>query len=152
MRGCSRIQLGATIAIFTTAIFAPASVSLVEAAEAATSPALVLPKLDPLHGKALFASKGCVVCHSINGVGGIDAAPLDASEMDEAGNPFEFFARMLAGMEPMLDMQEDRLGHTIDLDATELGDLVAFIHDADTQRSFSMDSVPVEFQELIEED
>jgi len=122
------------------------------AVAAGASPGVVLPAMDAAHGKAVFAAKGCVVCHSINGIGGEDAAPLDAADMDPAGNPFVFFSRMLAGMKPMLDMQEDELGHLVELDATELGDLVAFIHDSAAQKSFSRDDIPADVQKLMERD
>jgi hypothetical protein len=92
-----------------------------------------------------------VVCHSINGVGGSDAAPLDASSMDPSGNPFEFFARMLTAMTPMIAMQEDRLGHQVELDGEELGNLVAFIHDESAQKSFSIEEVPEDMQELMDD-
>jgi cytochrome c len=58
------------------------------------STGLVLPRMDPVQGRALFASKGCVVCHSINGVGGTDAPMLDAEFMDLPMNPFEFAASL----------------------------------------------------------
>jgi hypothetical protein len=139
-------------AVALAAIFIPGSFAAGEAAGAEAAPGLTLPKLDAEHGSVLFAEKGCVVCHSVNGIGGINAAPLDASEMDPAGNPFEFFARMLAGMAPMLEMQDERLGHQIELDATELGDIVAFIHNGAVQKSFSLDGVPEDFQKLMEDD
>ena len=34
---------------------------------------LVLPKMDSKRGRELYVNKGCVACHSINGVGGADA-------------------------------------------------------------------------------
>ncbi len=113
---------------------------------------LALPATNAHNGKSLFASKGCVVCHSVNGVGGSDGAPLDAGTMDENGNAFEFFARMLAGMQPMVAMQERRLGHQIDLTADELGDIVAFVHDAAEQLTFSENDIPKEIKELMEDD
>ncbi len=39
---------------------------------------LTMPHMDPALGRKLFASKGCVACHAINGVGGHDAVALDA--------------------------------------------------------------------------
>jgi cytochrome c len=101
-------------------------------------------------GKVLFASKGCVVCHSINGVGGTDAAALDASTMDPAMNPFEFFARMWLGAEPMIAMQAERMGQQMELTAEELGDIVAFIHDETMQKTFSNKDIPEDVEELME--
>jgi cytochrome c len=58
------------------------------------SPGLMMPQMDPENGRALFASKGCVVCHSVNGIGGEDARMLGAEFMEGPMNPFEFAARM----------------------------------------------------------
>jgi len=126
--------------------------SVAKAANTSATTGLVLPKMNPEHGKELFATKACVVCHSINGVGGTNAAPLDASTMDPARNPFEFFARMLVGMTPMLTMQKDRLGQEVELTAEELADIVAFIHDEATQKSFSSKNIPEKMKRLMERD
>jgi len=106
--------------------------------------------MDLQRGKELFASKGCVVCHSINGVGGTDAAALDASTMDPAMNPFEFFARMWQGTKPMIAMQEERMEQQVDLTAEELADIVAFIHDGAMQKSFSKTEIPESIERLME--
>ena len=111
---------------------------------------LVLPKMDSKRGRELFVSKGCVVCHAINGVGGEDAAPLDASTMDPAMNPFEFFARMWQGTKPMIAMQEDRMQQQVEMTAGELADIVAFIHDGAMQKSFSKTEIPESIEHLME--
>lgn len=126
-------------------------------AEAATtgtlvSPGLVLPRMNPQNGKTLFASKGCVVCHSINGIGGTDAAALDATTMDRAMNPFEFFAKMWGGAEAMIMMQNNELGHQIEFTGDELADIVAFVHHRNVQRTFSEKDIPDEIKELMEGD
>lgn len=79
------------------------------------APGLEMPAMDPARGRQLFASKGCVVCHSVNGVGGKDAPPLDASTMAPRMNPFEFAAKMWRGAEPMIYMQREELGEQIEL-------------------------------------
>lgn len=114
------------------------------------SSGLVLPKMDSQRGRELYVSKGCVVCHSINGAGGTEAAPLDAATMDPAMNPFEFFARMWLGSKPMIAMQEDRMGQQSEFTAQELGDIVAFIHDPAMQKSFSAAEIPDNIEDLIE--
>lgn len=114
------------------------------------SSGLVLPRMDSKRGRELFVSKGCVVCHAINGVGGEDAAPLDASTMDPAMNPFEFFARMWQGTKPMIAMQENRMEQQVELTAEELADIVAFIHDGAMQKSFSKTEIPKNIEHLIE--
>ena len=66
---------------------------------------LAFPVMDPANGRKLFGSKGCVVCHSINNIGGEDAPKLDAATMQPMMNPFEFAARMWHGAEAMVAMQ-----------------------------------------------
>ncbi len=113
---------------------------------------ITLPPMDAQNGRALYVSKKCVVCHAINDVGGGDAAPLDAANMDETANPFEFFARMWLGSGPMIAMQEDRMGEQAELTAKELGDIVAFIHDAEMQKTFSDAEIPDAIEDLMQSD
>ena len=113
------------------------------------SAGLMMPTMNAARGRELFASKGCVVCHSINGVGGEDAPILDAEFMDEVMNPFEFAARMWRGAGAMVALQEDELGGQIDLTGEELADIIAFVHDAAEQTRFSMADVPEEIEELM---
>ncbi len=103
---------------------------------------LMLPAMNAQEGRALFASKGCVVCHSINGVGGTDAAMLDAEFMDSPMNPFDFVARMWRGAETMVEMQRDELGYVIELDGQELAAIIAFVHDPAEQANFSEQDIP----------
>lgn len=116
------------------------------------APGLVLPRMDAQNGKLLFASKGCVVCHQVNGVGGTDAAPLDAMTMDPVMSPFEFFAKMWLGAEPMITMQKDELGGQIEFTGQDLADIVAFVHNQAAQRTFSEEDIPENIKALMEED
>ncbi|MDA7429202.1 c-type cytochrome [Primorskyibacter aestuariivivens] len=113
------------------------------------SPGLLMPNMDAERGRVLFAEKGCVVCHSVNGVGGEDAPMLDADTMDEVMNPFEFAARMWRGAGAMVALQEDELGGQIDLSGQELADIIAFVHDAAEQRNFSKADIPHEIEEMM---
>lgn len=113
------------------------------------APGLMMPTMNAERGRELFASKGCVVCHSINGVGGEDAPMLDAEFMDEVMNPFEFAARMWRGAAAMVALQEDELGGQIDLTGEELADIIAFVHDAEEQMKFSMSDVPEAIEEMM---
>ena len=113
------------------------------------SPGLMMPQMDPENGRALFAAKGCVVCHSINGVGGEDARMLGAEFMDTPMNPFEFAARMWRGAEVMVMMQSDELGEPIELTGQELADIIAFVHDPAEQAKFSHDDIPEKIEKLI---
>lgn len=111
---------------------------------------LMMPSMDPARGRQLFAGKGCVVCHSVNGVGGEDAPPLDASTMSLPMNPFEFAARMWRGAEAMVAIQREELGDRIELTGEELADIIAFVHDADEQKRFSQANIPPRITELME--
>jgi mono/diheme cytochrome c family protein len=112
------------------------------AAQRQLAPGLIVPTMDLEHGKHLFASKGCVVCHSINGVGGTDAPKLDASTMAPVMNPFEFFAKMWRGATPMIAMQQHEIGHQIQFTGQELADIVAYVHNRQVQKTFSKVDIP----------
>lgn len=55
-------------------------------------------------GRVLFASKGGVVCHSINGVGGDFGPSLDASERTRFADTFEFAGRIWTGAAAMISL------------------------------------------------
>ena len=115
-------------------------------------PLMLMPVMNPERGRKLFAEKGCVVCHSINGVGGEDAPPLDAENMPLPMNPFEFAARMWRGAGAMVVLQEEELGGQIELTGQELTDIIAFVHDPEEQKKFSEDDIPAEIRELMKHD
>jgi cytochrome c len=112
-------------------------------------PGLMVPKMDAAKGRKLFAAKGCVVCHSVNGVGGTDAAALDASTMTPMMNPFDFTAQMWRGAEAMIEMQREELGAQVEFTGQELADIIAFTHDADEQKKFSDVDIPPEIRKLM---
>ncbi|RWA75462.1 MAG: cytochrome c [Mesorhizobium sp.] len=116
------------------------------------SPGLMVPVMNPSSGRKLFAAKGCVVCHSINGIGGGDAPALDASTMLPMMNPFEFTAQMWAGAPAMIDMQRQELGEQIQFTGQELADIIAFVHDAEEQKKFSEADVPPNIKKLLHSD
>ena len=136
----------------TTALATPALASdggtHVESDET-IAPGLTMPEMNAERGRMLFASKGCVVCHSINGIGGEDARTLDAETMDEMMNPFEFAARMWRGAAAMVELQEDELGAQIELTGEELADIIAFVHDLEEQMKFSQADIPPEVEEMM---
>ena len=105
-----------------------------------TTPAgtrLLMPSMNAAQGRKLFADKGCVACHAINGVGGHDATPLDAHTMDRAMNPFEFAAKMWRMAPVMIAAQEQGLGYQIHFTGDELASIIAFVHDDEEQHKFS---------------
>ena len=111
---------------------------------------LMMPIMNPARGRLLFASKGCVACHAINGVGGQDAPPMDAATMPQIMNPFSFAARMWRGAETMILLQQEIFGEQIELTGQELADIISFVHNAEEQRKFSEADIPHEVLELIE--
>lgn len=110
---------------------------------------LALPVMDAARGRELFANKGCVVCHAVNGIGGEDAPRLDASTMKPMMDPFEFAAKMWRGAEAMVALQRDELGEPIELTGSELADIIAFVHSHKEQAAFSKADVPEKMMKLI---
>ncbi len=113
---------------------------------------LAIPGFDAELGRELFGSKGCIVCHSINGVGGEDAAEFSAEWMETPMNAFDFAANMWRGASAMIMMQEDELGEQIELSGEELAAIIAFVHDADEQAKFSQADIPAEIIALMHAD
>jgi mono/diheme cytochrome c family protein len=113
-----------------------------EAAEEAAGPRLVVPMLDPQKGKRLFVEKGCVLCHSVNKVGGAAGPALDAPEGGRYLDLTDFMARMWRGAFAMIDLQGMELGYQLDFTGEELGNIAAFLADAAGQKRFSESDVP----------
>ncbi len=110
---------------------------------------LLLPKMDSAKGMRLFASKGCVTCHAVNGVGGHDAASLDAHTMDPIVNPFELMAKMWRMAPVMIAAQEEALGAQILFNGEEISNIIAFIHDDNEQHKFKASMIPPEIQKFM---
>jgi mono/diheme cytochrome c family protein len=92
---------------------------------------------DAARGRTLFVSKGCVVCHAINEVGGTRAAPLDPEAASGDVDALDFVARMWRGAEAMIFMQQQELGVQIEFTGQELADIIAFVHDPREPQKFS---------------
>ena len=111
---------------------------------------LALPPMDPERGRELFLEKGCVACHQINGVGGELGPTLNADDMPEPMNAFEFAARMWRGAPAMTELQNQLLGDPIELTGQELADIVAFAHDEQAQAKLSLEQVPEQYRNVLE--
>ena len=114
-----------------------------------SGPLLIMPMMNSVRGRALYASKGCVACHSINGVGGEDAPNLDAHSMEPYMNLFEFAARMWRGAANMIALQEEVFGEQIEFTGAELADIIAFLHDENEQHKFSEADIPPDIMPMM---
>ncbi len=112
---------------------------------------LLMPMLNSTRGRELFVSKGCVTCHSVNGIGGEDAAALDAHDMAPYMGLFDLTAKMWSMAPVMIPAQEDELGAQIQLNGDELADLVAFMHDDVEQAKLTMDALSDEQRAAVAE-
>jgi mono/diheme cytochrome c family protein len=126
-------RLSGSIAIGAIVVLAWAGDSMAEAAQM---------QGDAARGRMLFASKGCVICHAINEVGGTGAPPLDAEAVPGEVNVLDFVARMWRGAEAMIFMQQQELGVQIDFTGQELADIIAFVNDPKERRKFSEEDFP----------
>lgn len=97
---------------------------------------------DPMAGRALYVEKGCVICHSVNGVGGKAAPALDAEIGAPPVDPLEFAARMWRGAPAMIELQSIELGYTIYLTADDIANLAAFAADRDAQKGLKIEDLP----------
>ncbi len=98
--------------------------------------------IDPARGRDIFVEKGCVLCHSANGVGGKAAPALDAEVGAPPADPLDFAARMWRGAPAMIELQSVELGYTIYLTADEIAHLAAFAADREAQRQLTPDTLP----------
>jgi mono/diheme cytochrome c family protein len=97
---------------------------------------------DATVGRALFVEKGCVLCHSINGVGGKAAPALDAADPYVKPDPLEFAARMWRGAPAMVEFQSVELGYVIDLSADDIAHLATFAASREEQKLLLDSAIP----------
>ncbi|WP_282609799.1 c-type cytochrome [Pelagibius sp. Alg239-R121] len=139
--------VGDVLPIQTTAFAQSSSEGLAGEGLSSSPTGMLLPIADATRGKRLFVSKGCVICHSINGVGGRAAPALDAFDVEEGEaaapvDPLDFVVRMWRGAPAMLELQAVELGYQIELTAEELADLSVFASDKGAQAGFVLEDVP----------
>jgi mono/diheme cytochrome c family protein len=112
-----------------TVIGAVVVVSLALSVSAVPAQPLFSPTQDPLAGSRVFGTKGCVKCHSINGVGG-KVGP----DLGRVHRPRSFYdlATSLWNHAPQMAGRMAQLGISRpQLDAREAGDLAAFLFTLD---------------------
>lgn len=105
-------------------------------------PAVIEHAGDAAKGRALFVEKGCVLCHSINGVGGKAAPALDAPDPFVKPDPLEFAARMWRGAPAMVEFQSVELGYVIDLSADDIANLATFAASREEQKLLLDSAIP----------
>jgi len=113
-------------------------------------PQVRVPSMDPLRGKQLFVEKGCVACHAVNGVGGHDAAALDAHAKAPIMNPFDFAAIMWRMAPAMVYAQEEAFGEQVQFTGDELADIYAFLHTDEAQHDFSEGDITPRVRKLMD--
>ena len=110
---------------------------------------IVMPLVDTSNGRRLFVTKGCVICHSVHGVGGRAAPALDAAEQSSTIDVLDFVARMWRGAPVMIMLQEMELGYRVALSPSEIADLAGFVSDAKVQQGFTLAEVPEVLREWM---
>lgn len=105
--------------------------------------------LDAGKGRALFVTKGCVICHAVNGVGGKAAPALDAQIGEQTVDPLDFAARIWRGAPAMIELQSVELGYAIDLTGEDIAHLAAFAADVVEQKKLAADQIPGPMRDLL---
>jgi mono/diheme cytochrome c family protein len=100
------------------------------------------PEPNARRGRLQFVTRGCVICHQVNGVGGRAAPSLTVAEGEARVSPLDFSARMWRGASAMTALQSIELGYVIDLEAQDIADLAAFAANAEEQSLMTLQSVP----------
>lgn len=142
--------------IFAAVIYLALSQASASAQSSGKSPtstsqrmSVVMPLVDAAKGKRLFVTKGCFICHSVKGVGGKAAPPLDAESASQSIDVLGFVARMWKGAPLMFELQSMELGYRIELSRDEIADLAGFVHDPKAQEGFSKADIPEVVQEWM---
>lgn len=104
---------------------------------------------DAAAGRSAFVLKGCVICHSINGVGGKAAPALDAHSDADPVDPVAFAARMWRGAAAMVELQNLELGYVIDLSPQDIVNISAFTAEREEQQKLKVDDIPKEIRDSL---
>ncbi|NIA69184.1 c-type cytochrome [Pelagibius litoralis] len=137
------LRLAVSLCFIAAALLAAAPLpAMAEDAKMSEDRKLVVPLADAEQGLEIFVGKGCVVCHSVNGIGGKAAPALDVAGNQPYFDVFDFAARMWRGAPTMIVLQEMELGYQIDLTGEDLAHLAAFAADLEVQRRFAETDIP----------
>lgn len=131
-----------SVATFVAVASSGAASAASKKPEADSSVRLVVPMVDPAKGKRLFVERGCVLCHTVNKVGGLAGPPLDATGPGRYVDLLDFMARMWRGAFAMIELQGMELGYQLDFTGEELGHIAAFLADGAAQERFGEQDVP----------
>jgi len=115
------------------------------------TPELVFPAFDAALGRKLFATKGCVACHAVNGIGGTDGPSMAYGEYDTPVNAMEVAADFWEKASVMIPMQEDELGAQIELSPEEFAAIIAFLASPSEQAKFSKADIPADILKDMED-
>jgi len=110
---------------------------------------VAIPVIDADRGSRLFVTKGCVICHAVNGVGGKAGPALDAADGKAVIDIFDFAARMWAGSFAMIELQGMELGYQLEINGQELGHIAGFVYDKQAQKRFTEADVPDLIKDMI---
>ena len=114
------------------------------------SPRLIFPAFDAALGRKVFAEKGCVVCHSVNGIGGTDGPNLSYGKYDTPVNAMEVASDLWEKADVMIPMQKAELGGQIILSPEELAGLVAFLASPEEQAKLTLADIPANIRKDME--
>lgn len=136
------LLLAIAAALLVAAVIVLIGRSAAAAGESAGGPAIAIPMIDPAEGRRLFVAKGCVVCHTVNGIGGKVAPALDAPAGQRYVDVFGFAARMWRGSFAMIQLQEMEFGYQIALTGEEMAHIFGFVHSRAEQARFGDSDIP----------
>lgn len=142
LRGLAIASLGLMVGLATVSAGVPP-------ASADDGARIAMPMIDPALGRSLFVRRACVVCHSVNGVGGRLAPALDADPTRPVIDVADFSARMWRGAGAMVWLQTLELGYQIELNGDELAHIAGFAADAEEQALFEENQVPGRIMDLL---
>ena len=131
---------------------APAAAQSSESSSPPAAGQLLFALGDPDLGRTLFTSKGCVICHSVNDVGGRVGPPLDLQITRPYLNVFDFVARMWRGASTMIVLQEMQLGYQVEFDGNDLAHIAAFLSSREAQQALTKEQIPPNVQQWMLED